>query len=507
MFIITDKISDAVRETTYYLQTNYPQNTKIYIDRYEAESRKRLNKEQKQSIKNALENRVSVITGGPGRGKTTMIDGLAYCWTRSDPHAKVLLLAPTGKAMNKLCNDTCADYSNTDKKYPTKTIDNVLCTIEHTKVNSYDTEKRLVIIDESSMIDVEKAARLFKDMPSCQFCFVGDADQLPPISPGNFFKDLIESAPATGIPVTYLITPLRNSGVILDNADKINKNDTSLIYNINDMPFFPQAADDAAALDAIIDQYNDERQDNPDITQIALLCPVRKGVIGTNNINISIQNITCPENTAATSTWDARRQQHVYTAKGRPIQETIFGDKSSYTRLRVGDIVINTKNKPGIMTFKYENNDYWNGKSTENINGIFNGDCGRIIGYIPPDYSSKDEDHSHMIIEFFDGRIANLDITAGDADNIELGYALTVHKAQGCEYQTVIYVSPNALATMPKSFACKNLVYTAVTRAKSRVVVIGSKEALNNCIQNNIPKKNSNLKERLMACAPTTNVP
>lgn len=472
-----------------------------------------LNDEQRTAVKNSLKNRMSIITGGPGRGKTSMIDCLAYCHKNLVHNSKIILLAPTGKAMSKLKNDTF-DFIN-KTTYDTKTIDSFIISYAYTKafyekkhinyddICGYD-ENTLIIIDESSMIDIEKVAKLMRCAPRCHYCFVGDADQLPPINPGTFFKDTIE-ANLNNIPVTRLITPLRNSGCILENADKVNNNDANLKYNAADMPFFPQEEDDLEALDDIIDIYNDERMETPDITQIAMLCPIRKGLIGTDSINMEIQDIVCPENNNAQISFDKRRKQSVYITKGYPIPDTFFGNSERYTRLRVGDIVMNTKNNANeIISFRYKNNDYWNGDvipESKTI-GIFNGDCGKIIGYMPaidPDSKDTNLSHSFMIIQFFDNRFVELDMTAGDADNISLAYAMTVHKAQGCEYKTVIYISPKRLISLKDiGFLSKNLVYTAFTRAKEKVIVIGSKESINECIKLNAPVKNSKFKEMLL---------
>lgn len=466
--------------------------------------------EQIDAILTAMTHNISIITGGPGRGKTMMIECLAYCW-RSVYQGKILLLAPTGKAMNKL-------QMATGRVYDTKTIDSIILTEQHAEQHaalrdnttnnkgypSWNHSNMLVIIDESSMIDVQKAADMFALLDRCRFCFVGDADQLPPIAKGTFFKDLISASIAIPyIPVTRLVTPLRNSGVILSNSDKVNNNDTSLVYNLTDFPFFPQNDDDNDALSAIIDTYVEEKQNTPNITDMVLLCPMRKGAIGTDSINIAIQNINCPENKIPHGSFDQRRARENFVNRGYPIPDTIFGNANNYTKLRVGDIVINTVNNYGVTGYIYENNDYFNGKATDKRDGLFNGDCGKIIAYIPPvDPTSKgDGSHSYMVIQLFDGRIVELDITIGEADYIELGYALTVHKAQGCEYNTVIYVSPKRLLNLPMNgFACKNLVYTAFTRAKNKVAVIGSKDSLNLCIKSNIPARNSNLRDRMMNC-------
>lgn len=471
-------------------------SAKNEINMYQADTGFCALKEQKDAIKNALEHKISIVTGGPGRGKTTVIDCIASCWTNGfksiHKTSDILLLAPTGKAMNKLKKDTHG-------KYETMTIDRLISSVKNTsdkKLNKYlrmNTKSTFIIIDESSMIDIAKMSELFNIMYACQFCFVGDIDQLPPISPGHVLKSLIDSKK---IPTTYLIQSMRATGIILSNADKINQNDIVLQYDVNEMPFFPQDEDDETALEAILEQYNEERDECPDITQIALLSPVRKGPLGTVSINIAIQEAVCPLNVNGVSQFDANKNEYVITTKGYPINITIYGNGQIYTRFRIGDIVLNTKNNNEIVTHIYEKNDYWNGKEKDQINGIYNGDCGRIIGYIPADKTNDTNDI--IIVQLFDNRIIRLDVTLGEFDSFELGYAMTVHKSQGCEYETVIYVSPKSLCNMALSgFATKNLVYTAVTRAKKRVVIIGSKDALNTCILNNLPNKNSNLAERI----------
>ncbi len=481
------------------------------INEYEAQHFA-LTDEQKTAIINAVKYPMSIITGGPGRGKTTIIDCLIYTYKavfkliQSPSH--ILLLAPTGKAMNKLRSSIHADDF-----IETKTIDAVLTAIEKNIIpnhlpNEYDSPTMLVIIDESSMIDVCKAARIFRHLSRCRFCFVGDADQLPPISPGAFFQDLLR-ADLSYIPVSHLTTPMRNTGVILKNAEKVNNNDTGLTFNFTDMPFFAQNGDDDNALNTIIDTYNDERMDYPDISKIALICPVRKGVIGTDNINMTIQNIVCPEKDSDSirPVYDKHRQRYMFTAKGYTIQSTYFGNSARFTRLRVGDVVMNTKNKIDIEAYRYKHNDYFKGDIIPYSKslGIYNGDCGRIIAYVPPEDvtapRSDESSHEYLIIQLFDNRFVELDITDGDTEDISLGYAVTVHKSQGSEYDSVIYVSPKQLMSFnswDNRFICKNLVYTAFTRAKQKLTVIGSKDSLNACISTNLKLCNDNLSDRLI---------
>ena len=502
MMSLADTIKHSLADNTASpFDRNKARNS---MRQYESMMQITLTAEQRQAVSNALVSNISIITGGPGRGKTSVIDCIAACWTNfitagNQPfHGypdNVLLLAPTGKAVNKLT-------SATNNKYRTMTIDKLIAYtmhssgkksrsrtwIEYANTNSND---QLIIVDESSMIDVEKASNLMTNFPNCRYCFIGDIDQLPPISPGYFLRDMIYS---TKIPTSYLTQPLRNGGKILSNADKINMHDTELSWDFTTMPFYPQAADDQTALNAIIDQYNDERQNCPDITQLALLCPMKKGIVGAANLNLTIQNIVCPENAVAQPIMDNRRSVLIYTQKGYPIPGTIYGSEISHTQFRVGDIVMNTKNLNQIETCTYTNNDFWNGQAIDRMMGIFNGDCGRIIGYTPVDGNS----HAVIYIQMFDGRVASIDSTAGEFDTFDLGYALTVHKAQGCEYKTVIFVSPHRLESLvPIGFGSKNLIYTAVTRARDRVVVMGSKNALNACIKADLPPRNSDLALKL----------
>lgn len=487
----------AVQAIVRILKTPKPQpyqrsKLQTFLPAYEQNKRIKLSLEQKTAVETSLTNPISVITGGPGRGKTMLIDCIASAWDKGT----VYLLAPTGKAANKLNIATSGRYSVT-----TMTIDKLItllslgcdkaqtAVLKNTHVNS---EHNLVIVDESSMIDTKKAAHLLSCCEKCNFIFVGDIDQLPAIEPGTFFKDVIDSGV---IPVSKLTIPMRNAGKILENADKINKNDINLSYDFMEMPFYPYEKDDQTLLDAVIDQYNIERSRTPDIKQIALLSPIKKGFAGTVKLNIAIQNIICPA--AADNTrpsYDQRRSRNNYVTKGFIINSQFYGNSSDYTKYRVGDIVINTQNCPDITVYSYTYNDYWNGNAEKRTQGIFNGDCGTIIAYVP-DAGDQTE---MIVIQLFDGRIIEIDCSAGEFESFQLGYAMTVHKAQGCEYETVIYISPDSIQYCVKTgFASKNIVYTAVTRAKNRMIIMGSKNGLHACIQNNQPVRNSTLAQKL----------
>ena len=476
------------------------------IRRFEVDNNMCLTTEQKVAAETALVNQLSVITGGPGRGKTSMIKCIASCW----PNPKnVLLLAPTGKAMNKLKNATGGGDPATGG-FTAMTVDRLLV-MSMSSENSHKTrynnaisryvlhmDESLFIIDESSMLDLQKTAALFNAFPNCHYVFVGDIDQLPPISPGHILKEMIAS---NKIPVARLTKPLRNGGLILSNADKVNSNDTSLQYRIGEFLYCGYDNDNEDALDLIIDAYNVERENVLDIQQLALLCPVRKGIVGTNNLNIRIQNLLCPKVEDVKPTMDTRKHRGwlVFSTKGFEIPNTFYGMSGAYTKFRVGDIVMNTKNNYQIETMTYEHDDFWNGDPLQPAAGIFNGDCGKIIAYVPNiNLDRNGEPHDGIVVQFFDGRVAQLDLVIGEFEPFELGYAITVHKSQGCEYDSIIYVSPQSVERLTGiGFATRNLVYTAITRAKQRVMIVGSKSALNACITNNAMEKESTIHERI----------
>ena len=478
----------------------------------------KLTDEQRYASIIALSHRISIITGGPGRGKTLTIGFIAACsgdlnkelmtaamMVHQNP---VLLLAPTGKAAKKLQIDT-------NDKYPTMTIDRLLCAIKFEQkpdvsgkkkkpkgyFSSFNKPSTLIIVDESSMVDMPKIGALFSYFDKARFCFVGDKDQLPPVGKGQFFHDIIRSGKIT---TAYLTIPMRHSGLILENADKINAGNINLQYDVHEMPFYPQAADDYNMIDTIIDQYNDERIIEPDASQIAVICPVQQGIIGVVNINIAFQEIMCPKNDTCIASFNTKHKTSIFATKGYQIPNTFYGnygskDGNKHTSFRIGDIVMCTKSNYKIHITEYDNDDYLNGCVIDGSNGIFNGEVGRIIGYIPDHVIENDTDSDFIIVQFNNGYVAELDRSQGEFDNFVLGYAMTVHKVQGCEYNTVIYVSPQRLMTLRvEGFACKNLVYTAITRAKKRAVIIGSKESLNKCIQTDMAHRNSTLSESII---------
>ena len=469
------------------------------IREYEYSTGFTLTDEQKIAVKTALSNQMSVITGGPGRGKTTIIDCIASIAHKNLPTIGlrsdgVYLLAPTGKAMAKLRDAT-------QSKYKTATIDKLIVQAQNEKKKvgrngiAEALKYKLFIVDEMSMVDLEKLSKLFYIFPAACYCFVGDTGQLPPIGQGRMLHDIIASGK---IPTSTLTVSLRQKGRILDNATKVADGDTDIQWDFTEMPFFPQERDDQEALDFIIDQYNEERINQPDITNLVVLCPLKKGNTGVGRLNIALQNAICPEVQTA-PVQDFRRNAETYGTRGQPIRNTsYFAPDGTRTTFRVGDLVINTKNNYQVQTTKYSKDDYWNGTALSQSVGIFNGDCGTIIAFLANKEDDNGKYYDYAVVQFFDGSVAELNITLGDFEHIELAYAVTVHKSQGSEYKTVIYVSPDSLTNMAKhGFANRNLLYTGITRAKERVVVIGTKSSVEACIKTPLQSYKSDIPWRL----------
>lgn len=477
---------------------------KTFLRGYSRKSPFPLTMEQWNAVSTAITNRVSIVTGGPGRGKTTVIDAIAGCFSflaakyanRLSDKARIMLLAPTGRAMAKL-------DAATGRAYEAMTIDRLLATakFEASPVNEMDRENCLFVIDESSMLDVDKAGRLMRKFHRAKFCFVGDIDQLPPIGKGRVLSDLIESG---RVPVARLTVPQRQGAgsAILANADRIKAGDTDIQWDFNAMPFFPEESDDKLK-DVAVESYLDELQENPDATELALLCPVKSGPAGVVALNLAIQDIMCPKS-QGTATFNARKEADVISTKGHPINGAFYGDGKSYTNFRVGDQVICTKNNYGAQCVAYTNDDYWNGTALDTTAGVFNGECGRIIAFMPAKnvlgtQSIAASRRDIVAVQMANGRVVELDMTMGEFDNFDLAYAMTVHKAQGCEYDTVIYVSPASLSRMVVTgFANRSLFYTAATRAKKKVMVAGSKQSVNACVLTDLPDCDSDLVQRIL---------
>ena len=409
---------------------SYKEKNKVEVVKKELKNKSKdemsYNEKQKLAIEYSLNKKVLIITGGPGTGKTTTTRGIIRALIAGGH--QVVLAAPTGRAAKRLSQVV---------EYEAKTIHRLL---EYNKEGSFlknkdnPLEGTAFIVDESSMIDLTLFYSLLKSIPSkASLILIGDIDQLPAIGPGNILKDLITSEKIPTIYLTEIYRQGENSKIIT-NAHLINKKKMPVVENSKDDDFFLiKEAKDEKILEILVDLCKNRLPKSYDfnpITDIQILVPMKKGIIGSKNINKVLQQVFNP------------------SGKSIEIGENIF---------RVRDKVIQTKNN-------YEKN-------------IFNGD----IGYI------EDIKEDEILVDF-DGESVSYDIS--EIDELQLGYCLTIHKSQGSEYKAVIIPISNQHYVM----LGKNLLYTGVTRAKSLFILISSDKALKIAVnKENVNNRNTGL--------------
>ena len=387
------------------------------------------------AIRESLSSGVLIVTGGPGTGKTTLIKALNEIFDSLG--LRVALVAPTGRAAKRMSEATGA---------PAKTVHRMLemqfaedapsfyCRNENNPI-----EEDVVIVDEASMLDVLLMEALLRATKrGCRFVFIGDADQLPSVGAGNVLCDLIASDAFRVVRLTEIFRQSEKS-LIITNAHRINRGEMpDLDAKDRDFFFLPrpsgaQIADTVANLVStrLPRAYGDDIK-----KKIQVITPTRKGSAGTENLNRLLQAVLNPP----------ARSTREHAAHG-----IIF---------REGDKVMQIRNNYEVPWVK----------GTFEGTGIFNGD----IGYI----RKIDEKEKEMIIEFED-REATYEF--GILDELEHAYAITVHKSQGSEYPVVIL----PLHDCPPMLRTRNLFYTAVTRAREMVVLVGSREIASQMVENN----------------------
>lgn len=408
--------------------------------------------EQKLAINMALTNGVSVITGGPGTGKTTIVK--CICEILESQNKKFLLLAPTGRASKRLSEAT---------GFEAKTIHRGLevemkfghPSFKYNEQNKLDVNA--ILIDEVSMVDVTLMLSLLKAVNiGTQLIFIGDKNQLASVGAGNVLADMIESGVISYHNLTQIYRQSENSLIVL-NAHKINNGELPDFNNQSADFFWENKSDPEEICDTVIELVT-KRLTNflkTDPKNVQVLAPLKIGAAGVDHLNAQIQNIVNP---------------HKFGAVELEFERVTF---------RVGDKVMQTQNNYEMEWEREENGRLITGQ------GVFNGDIG-IIAQI-------DRGTSETTILFDDGRRARF--TREDLYQLTLSYAITVHKSQGCEFDYVVIPLPAG----PSIILTRNLLYTAVTRAKKLVVLVGSKANISRTVRNNYTaKRYSKLKDFLI---------
>ncbi|MBQ5590729.1 MAG: ATP-dependent RecD-like DNA helicase [Clostridia bacterium] len=389
---------------------------------------------QKQAITRALSSGMLVLTGGPGTGKTTTLNAIITLLSESG--ANIALAAPTGRAakrMSELCGKEAktlhrlleVEWDENDKPRFKKNERNPL---------EYDC----IVVDELSMMDITLFDALLKAMTvDCRLILVGDVDQLPSVGAGNVLNDIIESEI---IPVVRLKKVFRQAqkSFIVTNAHRIIGGEMPKTSKDEDCDFFvtPSARPDelitSLVLERLPQKYGFKYED------IQVLCPSRKMKTGTVNLNNLLQSVINPEN---------RMTKREIKRKGFILRE--------------GDKVMQVKNNYDVI---------WTRPNGEQGMGVYNGDIGVL--------ESVDVQSSSVCVRF-DDKLAMF--VGEDIEDIELAYAITVHKSQGSEFDCVVL----PVQSVPPQLKYRNLLYTAVTRAKKMLVVVGNGADLKAMIDNN----------------------
>lgn len=406
--------------------------------------------EQARAILTAARSSVMLLTGGPGTGKTTTVNGILGLFDRLG--IKTVLAAPTGRAANRL-KELCGREAATIHRLLETQFDpesGKLCFMHD---ESEPLKADAVVVDETSMVDILLMEALLRALkPQCRLILVGDPDQLPSVGAGNLFSDLIRSKKIPTVRLTEIFRQARESLIIM-NAHAINGGQLPELTVKNKDFFFLQRRDMQRAVDTIVDLCVRRLPQNMGIPadQIQVLSPTRKNEAGTAALNLRLQ--------AALNPPAPGKQEH----------------KRGKMLFRVGDRVMQIKNNYDIM---------W--KKTEGFGvgtGVFNGDVGKV--------TEIDPGQETMTVVFDDRQV---EYTFDLLGQLELAYAMTVHKSQGSEYRAVIL----SVSQANPYLLTRSILYTAVTRARELLILVGDPGVVQQMVENNRQSRRySGLKLRL----------
>ena len=410
-----------------------------------------LSQEQEESIQNCLNSSISIITGGPGTGKTTIIKCIIDIL--EELKKDYVLCAPTGRAAKRMTQTTGKESKTVHRLLEiTKVDDNDLDMFYETEVK--DVEADVLILDEASMMDSLMMNNLFKAIKeNTQIIMVGDVDQLPSVGPGSVLKDIIDS---NTVNVVYLKQIYRQSAQsdIIVNAHKVNSGEYPVFKNKDTDLFFikTNSIEDTLANVSSLVAYRLETFAKFDILKdLQILTPMKKTELGTIQLNNTIQEILNKKSS---------------TKKEREVGNKVF---------REGDKVMQIINN-------YDKKFSLNG---EDFVGIYNGD----IGFI----QTIDNVLQKMYILFDDEKLVSYSFE--ELDQLELAYAVTIHKSQGSEFDYIII----PLYTGYQKLFTRNLLYTAMTRAKKMLIIVGSKTVIDYMVENTDSKnRKTGLKYKIL---------
>ena len=391
--------------------------------------------QQRQAVQLAAREGVLILTGGPGTGKTTTVRGIVALFRKMG--LDIVLAAPTGRAAKRMSELTGME-AQTVHRLLGMSWNEAARQVTFTKSEKEPLEADAVIVDEMSMVDLALFSALLRALrPGTRLVLVGDADQLPSVGAGNVFSDLIRSGRVETVFLREVFRQAEQSAIIR-NAHAVNRGQPPQLTNDQGDFFFMCRRDPERTLSTVVELCKTRLPDNMGIPadQIQVLTPMRKGPSGTVNLNRCLQEALNP--------------------KAPDKRELLWGERL----FREGDRIMQTRNDYDVV---------WERADGTVGTGMFNGDVGKIV--------EIDPSGEWLAVEF-DGRSAVYGVEM--LNEVELAYAMTVHKAQGSEYRCVV------MAAMPsaQSLMVRGVLYTALTRARELLIVVGDDAAIRAMAEN-----------------------
>ena len=430
------------------------------LHRMAQQSKTQLDERQKEAVSEAVKNGLMILTGGPGTGKTTTINAIIHYFEAED--LEIFLAAPTGRAAKRMTEATGCQAQTIHRLLelsggPESGLSGKAAFMKN---EENPLEADVIIIDEMSMVDLYLMQALLKAVvPGTRLILVGDVNQLPSVGPGSVLQDLIRSGAFPVVRLTKIFRQAAESDIIV-NAHKINRGEHVVLDNKSRDFFFLKRQDPNLILRVVLALVQEKlpRYVNAQISDIQVLTPMRKGALGVENLNRMLQRYLNPPSA------DKPEIPFGHGAGGE-------GAENGKGVLRVGDKVMQIRNN---YQLEWEVRNRF-GLAVDKGLGVFNGDMGIV--------RAINEFAEEITVEFDEGRMVSYPFK--QLDELELAYAITVHKSQGSEYPAVVI----PLLSGPKPLMNRNLLYTAVTRARSCVTLVGSDRTFQAMVDNGTEQK------------------